>query len=143
MNLDEMLLNGVLVREPPASREIERLLRSARRRIDDARNEGSHPETRLAQAYEAIRLCATVALRAEGYRAANEKGKHFVTIETLEDTLGIPLDHVDYFQELRELRHKGLYEGETSVPASQVEEATEAATQLLEQLGAWLEARGE
>lgn len=141
MNLEELLLNGALEREPSTSAEIERLLQSAQRRIDDASSQSIHPETRLAQAYEAIRLCATVALRAQHLRARNDRGKHYVTIETLRHTLGLPHDLIDYFQILRDVRHKALYEGESNVTENQVNEALQETTDLLRRLRQWLNDR--
>ena len=142
MSLEEMILRDELRREPPTSGEIGRLIVAASRRLTDARSESIHPETRLEQAYHTILNCALIALRAEGLRVANAPGKHRHAIETLEHTLGIPFNEVSYYQQLRDLRHRDIYEGAAHVSLRDAEEAVESAAGLLGLLLPWLEARG-
>jgi len=123
MSLAAMLLRDDLRREPEASGEVERLLETIDRRLQDAGNEANHPETRLEQAYHAILNRALVGLRMNGLRPTDRRGHHFVALESLSDTLGIPTDRVDYFQVLRDLRNKDLYMGGIHVTVRQAEEA--------------------
>lgn len=143
MSLEEMILRDEFRREPATPGEIRRLVDAAARRIEDASNTSIHSETRLEQAYHAILNCALVALRAEGLRAANAPGKHRFVLESLADTLGAAPDHISYFQRLRDLRHRDIYEGSVHVSVHEAEDATAKATQLFARLQKWLEARGE
>lgn len=50
MSLSEMLLRSELKQEKAVLGEIERMLSTVQRRLQDAEHEGIHPETRLEQA---------------------------------------------------------------------------------------------
>jgi len=141
MSLEEMLLRNELERLEPSTGEIDRLLDAIARRLEDARNLTIHAETRLEQAYHAILNCALVALRAKGLRPVNAPGKHVYTLESLLDTLGVEQKRVDYYQELRNLRNKDIYEGSVHVSEREIEEAIEEAAWLKERLHSWLEER--
>jgi len=134
MSLDEMLLRNELVREPANREEIQRLLAAVGRRLDDARRVENHPETRIEQAYHAILGCATVALRLSGLRPTNILGKHQFVLESLKDTLAVENRRIDFYQRLRSLRNKELYEGAIHVSVHDVEEAIEEAIWLNERL---------
>ncbi len=138
MSLQEMLLRSELKREKAVPGEIERMLGTVQRRLQDAEHEDIHPETRLEQAYHAILGCALSALRAHDLRTVNRPGHHMVALESLADTLGLSIDRIDYFQTLRDLRNKALYTGGTYVSDSQASEAVEEARKLAEDLAAWL-----
>ena len=143
MSLEEMILRGELSLEPASSGEMQRLIDAATRRLEDAVNTSIHPETRLEQAYHAILNCALVALRAENLRAVNAPGKHRFVLESLADTLGTHPDLIAYFQQLRDLRHRDIYEGSIHVSEREAEEAVTEASRLLEHLRTWLEARAD
>jgi hypothetical protein len=115
MSLEELLFRNETVREALGAGEIDRLLATVDRRLEDASPALLHPETRLEQAYHAILGCAVIGLRAHGLRAVDRPGHHVVALEALADTLGVTLDRVDYFQTLRDLRNKDLY---TAAPTS-------------------------
>ena len=138
MSLDDMFRRGELGRLPPTVGEIPALRRTICRRIEDAANPTNHPETRLEQAYIAILNCALAALRAEGARPVRGPGQHVHTLESLRFTVGVDADRLGYYQTLRSLRHRGLYEGFTDVSKSQAEEAVEEARWLQSRLEAWL-----
>ena len=138
-----MLLRGELRREPVSPSEIRRLVDAATRRLEDAANASIHPETRLEQAYHAILNCALVALRAEDLRVVNAAGKHRFALESLADTLGTTPDLIAYFQQLRDLRHRDIYEGSIHVSEREAEDAVAEASRLLEHLRAWLKARAD
>ena len=138
-----MLLRGELSREPANPGEIRRLVDAATRRLEDAANASIHPETRLEQAYHAILSCALVALRANDLRAVNAPGKHRFALESLADTLGTAPDLIAYFQQLRDLRHRDIYEGSIHVSEREAEDAVAEASRLLEHLRMWLKARAD
>jgi len=136
-----MLLRSELKREKAVTGEIERMIATVRRRLEDAAHTDIHPETRLEQAYHAILGCALVALRVHELRTTNRPGHHIVALESLEDTLGLPIERIDYFQTLRDLRNRDLYTGGTHIGEGQAREAVEEARRLVEDLEVWLLAR--
>jgi uncharacterized protein (UPF0332 family) len=134
MTLEKMLGRGDLERLPPAEGEIERLLHTIKRRLDDAANRSLHPETRLEQAYVAIFNCALMSLRVRGLRPTRGVAKHVRILDTLAYTLDIDVDRVNYYQSLRRIRHRGLYEGFTQVSNNQADESVEEAQWLFARL---------
>ena len=138
MSLDDMVRRGQLERLPPTVEEIPALLVTINRRIDDAANPTNHPETRLEQAYTAILNCAVAAHRADGARPVRGAGPHVHTLESLRFTVGVEKERHGYYQALRSLRHRGLYEGLTDVSQSQAEEAVTEAKWLQDRLEVWL-----
>ena len=138
MSLDDMFRRGELERLPPTVGEIPAMRRTICRRTEDAANPTNHHETRLEQAYTAILNCALAALRAEGARAVRGAGQHVHILESLCFTVGVEKERLGYYQTLRSLRHRGLYEGFTDVPQSQAEEAVTEARWLQDRLEAWL-----
>jgi uncharacterized protein (UPF0332 family) len=133
VSLEDRVLSGELERMRPSTGEVSRLLEAARRRADAAANATNHPEIRLEQAYEAILNCALAALLASGLRPTNRPGKHVTVIASLRETLGVPAERVDYYQMLRTLRHRTLYEGTLDVAPSQAEQSASEARALLAQ----------
>ncbi len=142
MSLEEMLLRSELKREKPVSGEIARMIETVHRRLHDARHPDLYAETRLEQAYHAILGCALIALRSNGYRVTDQRGRHAVALESLADTLGLPLKRIDYYQTLRALRNKDLYTGGSHVSAAAAQEAVNEAIELASELEAWLQAHG-
>lgn len=142
MSLNDLLLRSEIVREALVAGEIDRLLASVDRRLEDASHSVLHPETRLEQAYHAILGCAVIGLRAHGFRTVDRPGHHIVAIESLADTIGTTIDRVDYFQTLRDLRNKDIYTGSSHTSDSQAKEAVHEARRLAAETRRWLESRG-
>lgn len=138
MTLADMAAREELTPLAPNRHEMERLMVAAKRRLEDAKNESVHPETRLEQAYDVILTCANVALRASGYRVARGEGQHVRTLETFGYSLAIDAERISYFQALRGMRHRGLYEGLREVTQSELDEAISEATELIQQTQDWL-----
>jgi hypothetical protein len=142
MSLEELLFRNEIAREALGADEIDRLLATVDRRLEDASLASLHPETRLEQAYHAILGCAVIGLRAHGLRAVDRPGHHVVALESLADTVGVSMDRIDYFQTLRDLRNKDLYTGTTHISDTQALEAVEEARRLTADTRRWLEGRG-
>jgi hypothetical protein len=131
VSLEELLFRNEVAREALGAGEIDRLLATVDRRLEDASLASLHPETRLEQAYHAILGCAVIGLRAHGLRAVDRPGHHVVALESLADTVGIKPDRIDYFQTLRDLRNKDIYTGSSHVSDTQALEAVEEARRLV------------
>ena len=67
--LDNLVRIGQLKTEPAAEEEIEGLLRSGQRRLDDAERKELSLESRFDLGYNAAHALALAALRAHGYRS--------------------------------------------------------------------------
>ena len=83
--LDNLAKIGQLKAEPAGRTEFDGLVRSARRRLADARNDGLSPDSRFDLAYNAAHAFALAALRRCGYRSE----KRYVVFQSLEHTLGL------------------------------------------------------
>ena len=141
MSLEELLFRNEIVREALGAGEIDRLLATVDRRLEDASLALLHPETRLEQAYHAILGCAVIGVRAHGLRVVDRPGHHVVALESLADTIGTTLERIDYFQTLRDLRNKGIYAGSSHVSDTQALEAVEEARRLVAETKDWLRKR--
>ena len=138
MSLADMERDGKLKKHTPSKVEVNRLLMAIQRRLEDAKNPSSHNETRFEQAYEAILLCSKVALLVSGYRMRQREGYHYESINSLHFTLQVAPEVIEYYQVLRQKRHKGLYEGLINVRDSELIEATIAAEELRDKVTLWL-----
>ena len=67
--LDNLVRIGQLKTEPPSDAEIQGLLRSGLRRLDDAEREELNLESRFDLAYNAAHSLALATLRFRGYRS--------------------------------------------------------------------------
>jgi hypothetical protein len=139
--LDDMVMREELAFEPLASGEVARCTAAIEEGLEDAGNTSNHPQTRLNLAYHAILGISLLALRVDGYRAKEGRGHHYNALNTLAETMGVPDDDIDYYQELRESRHHNIYDPKP-VSASTAEEAISSAHDLKERLATWLEGRG-
>ena len=76
MTLEGLEAIGDLEKLPMNSEEILELLSRAERKLADSCIKGNSNETRIALAYTVILICATIALRASGYRVKNKQEFH-------------------------------------------------------------------
>ena len=113
--------------------ELKRLLAGAQRRLIDAAADNTSNEARTEHSYHVILQCAVAALRANDYRGDGSEGKHVLSLNTLEHTLGLEPKLIRYFQKLRQRRHIDLYEGDAPVSDNEMLEAISAAAELLDQ----------
>jgi hypothetical protein len=118
--------------------EIKLLLENAERKLADSKVVNISRETRLEQAYTVILTCASIALRAKGYRVLNITAGHYLTIETTRDTLEISDDKIDYFQTLRIKRHQDIYGSALIISAQDLDEAISEAQNFLSLVRNWL-----
>jgi len=92
---------------------------------------GVHPNT--LRWYESVGHLPPVPRTPGGYRRYDE-----VLV-----TQGTDFNLIAYFQQLRDLRHRDIYEGSIHVSQREAEDAVTEASRLLEYLRTWLEARAD
>src|SRR6185503_20213258 len=87
-NLARLAQAGELKAEPPARKELERLIKSGRTYLADSRKVLAL-ESRFTLAYEAAHAFALAALRRSGYRSENR----YLVFQCLPHTLGLGAEH--------------------------------------------------
>ena len=126
-NLDNLVKVGQLKKEPPDQAEIERLIKSAERRLQDAEIEGLSEEGRFSMAYGAAHALATAALRWHGYRSDNR----YLVFQCLQHTLEMEQAQVRLLALCHNKRNLAEYEGQLEVSPGLINELVEAARNLL------------
>jgi hypothetical protein len=105
--LENLARIGKLKREPPAARELQGLLASARERLADADNPALAFASRFDLAYNASHALALYALRRSGYRCDTR----YLAFQTLPHTLGMPVEVWRVLAKGHERRNLAEYEG--------------------------------
>jgi hypothetical protein len=105
---------GQLKTEPPAREEIEGLLRSGQRRLNDAENETLHLESRFDLAYNAAHALALAALRWHGFRSENR----YLVFQCLIHTLALPNEQWRVLDQAHRKRNMAEYEGELDIDSA-------------------------
>ena len=114
---EQELLNlariGMLDKVPFSAALLQKMLATARTRLQDAQRADNSAETRFDCAYTAIRAVADAALLAQGWRTSTSKpGHHQTTLQCLTHTLGVSPATVRVLDALRKQRNLSDYEGE-------------------------------
>ena len=141
MTLQDWLSNGWLKRHTTSQQEINELLAKVERDIAEASKEEITLDWRLAIAYNACLGCATIALRASGYRMPGGGGQHYRTIQSLRFTINPDSDIIISLEAISKKRAIVSYDAAGTITEAEVEEARQLADQLLEQLKTWLQGR--
>lgn len=104
---------GLLDKVPYSAALLQKMLATARTRLQDAQRTDNSSETRFDCAYTVIRAVADAALHAQGWRTSTSKpGHHQTTIGCLVHTLGISPATVRVLDALRKQRNLSDYDGE-------------------------------
>lgn len=111
MTLENLFRINQLKAEPPDQREFDGLLRSARARLNDAKNDSLSPDSRFDLAYNAAHALALAALRRLGYRS----DKRYLVFLCLTHTLQYSPAKVRLFSLCHERRNRSEYEGYSEV----------------------------
>lgn len=122
------LSKGGLKAEPPDRSEFAGLLRSAKRKLLDARTPTLAQESSFDLAYNAAHALALAALRWHGYRSDNR----FLVFQTLPHTVGFSAAKWRVLDLCHHKRNMAEYEGDFDVAPKLVSELL-AVTQELEQ----------
>jgi hypothetical protein len=139
MSLENLLRIGKLAEHTTDADQVARMMASAVRSIDDARQDSISPETRLDAAYRAIMQMAMVGLWANGYRPSKGVPGHHVTmIQSLPKSVDLDGDQTLVLDTFRIKRNAADYTGEDIDEAS-VEACIEAASALSRHVQQWLD----
>jgi hypothetical protein len=138
MTLQDWLSSGWLKQHATSRKEIADLLGKVDRDISEACKEEITLDWRLAIAYNACLGCATIALRASGYRIPGGAGQHYRTIQSLRFTINPTSDIIASLEAISRKRAIVSYDAAGTITESEVAEATILAEELREGLLAWL-----
>lgn len=94
--------------------EINGLMRSGRRRLQDAANETLNIESRFDLAYNAAHALALAALRKQGYRSDSR----YLVFQCLVHTLDLPDEQWRVLDQAHRKRNLAEYEGDVDVDES-------------------------
>jgi hypothetical protein len=130
--LDNLVKIGQMKAEPGNQSEFDGLLRSAKARLTDARNETLSIESRFDLAYNASHALALAALRWHGYRSENR----YLVFQVLEQTLGIAPEVWRVLAKCHQMRNLAEYEGHLEIDDQLLVDLIKAGTLLLEKVSA-------
>lgn len=117
---------GGLKAEPPSQSEIDGLIRSARRKRQDAAISGLGEESRFDLLYNAAHALALAALRRHGYRSENR----YLVFQALAHTVSFPAAKWRVFDRSHHLRNLAEYEGNFDVDQKLIEELITVTAEL-------------
>lgn len=104
---------GLLDPVPYSAALLQKMLATARTRLQDAQRTDNSSQTRFDCAYTAIRAVADAALHAQGWRTSTSKpGHHQTTLQCLAHTLDVSPATVRVLDALRKQRNLSDYDGE-------------------------------
>ena len=109
--LDNLVRIGELKDEPPNQKELEGLIRSGLRRLDDAERAELNLESRFDLAYNAAHSLALAALRFHGYRSESR----YLVFQCLQHTVKLPQEQWRVIDQAHRKRNLAEYEGEMDV----------------------------
>ncbi len=125
--LENLVQIKQLKKEPPDQKEIDGLLRSARRSLQDAGVEHLSMEGRFSCAYGAAHSAALAALRWHGYRSNNR----YLVFQCLRHTLGLEPVKVRLLDHCHHQRNLAEYEGYLEFAPKLLQELADMANELI------------
>lgn len=131
-NLENLVRIGKLKREPSSRVEVDGLIRSGQRRLEDAGNDSLNLESRFDLAYNAAHALALAALRRCGYRSESR----YQVFQCLPHTLELPSEQWRVLDQAHRKRNLAEYEGEIEVDVALVEATIRVAHELVRRLAA-------
>ncbi len=109
--LENLVRTGGLHNEPTDVTEVQGLVRSGIRRLDDAAHEQLSLESRFDLAYNAAHALALAALRHRGYRSRSR----YLVFQCLRHTVDLPAEQWRVLDQAHRKRNVAEYEGEMDV----------------------------
>jgi hypothetical protein len=138
MTLEDWLNSGWLKRHSTSRKEMSDLLAKVDRDIAEAAKEEITLDWRLAIAYNARLGCATIPLRASGYRMSRGSGQHYRTIQSLRYTVNPDTEIILSLEAISRKRAVASYDMAGTATEAEVAEAMDLARELREALVGWL-----
>jgi len=109
--LDNLVCIGQLKAEPAVEGELQRLVRSGNRRLDDAERQELSLESRFDLAYNVAHALALAALRFRGYRS----NSRYLVFQCLQHTVNLPPEQWRVQDQTHRRRGLAEYEGDINV----------------------------
>jgi hypothetical protein len=109
--LDNLVRIGKLKAEPAAAAELNGLVGSGIRRLDDSAREELSLESRFDLAYNAAHALALAALRYRGYRSESR----YLVFQCLQHTIDLPQQQWRVLDQAHRKRNLAEYEGDVDV----------------------------
>jgi hypothetical protein len=95
-------------------------------------------DVQLGLAYDAIRACATAALRAAGYRVVRGGNEHYRTIEALEFSIDPQKKLIPTLDKLRKKRNIGSYDDFGLVSQGEADSCGKMAISVRKEVEEWI-----
>ena len=136
--MEDWLNNRWLKKEPTSASEIADLLALVERNLSDAGVDAVSLDARLQFAFNAALCCATIALRASGFRVPVSEGHHERTINSLKLTLRADSRLIAQLNGFRKKRSNITYDAAGTTSQSEVDNLLEIANDLYKFIIRWL-----
>lgn len=141
MSLENWVKNNWLEQRPADAAEIARLLAVADGRLKDYRRAVAgklSADVQLFLVYDAIRISATAALRAAGYRVVRGGSEHYRTIEALEFSIDPQKKLIPALDTLRRKRNLGAYDDFGLVSQGEADHYSKLAVRVRKDVEDWI-----
>jgi len=141
MSLQDWVKNNWLEQRDSDAAEIARLLALADGRLKDYRRAVAgklSADVQLFLAYDAIRISATAALRAAGYRVVRGGSEHYRTIEALEFSIDPQKRLIPQLDTLRRKRNLGSYDDYGLVSQGEADHCGKMAVRVRKEVEDWI-----
>ena len=132
--LDNLVRAKQLKAEPPAESELLGLVRSGKRRLDDASLASLSLESRFDLTYNAAHALSLAALRYWGYRSESR----YVVFQCLPHTLDLPPEQWRVLDQAHRKRNLAEYEGASDIDEQLVAAMLRVAREVAKRLDALL-----
>src|SRR6516162_9066763 len=141
MTLENWVRNSWLEKRASHAAEIGRLLALADGRLEDYQRAIAgklSTDVQLGLAYDAIRISATAALRAAGYRVVRGGGEHYRTIEALEFSIDPEKKLIPALDKLRKKRNTGWYDDFGLISQNEADSCGKMAVRVRKEVEDWI-----
>src|SRR5215467_4271975 len=141
MSLENWVKNNWLEKRASDAAEIARLLALADGRLKDYRRAAAgelSADVQLFLAYDAIRISATAALRAAGYRVVRGGSEHHRTIEALEFSIDPQKKLIPTLDKLRKKRNTGSYDDFGLISQGEADSCGKMAVRVRKEVEDWI-----
>lgn len=125
--LDNLVKINQLKIEPPDQKELDGMVVSAKRRLQDAHVEGLSDEGRFSLAYGAAHAISLAAMRWHGYRSDNR----YLVFQCLQQTIGLDKAKWRVLDKCHNVRNLAEYEGHLEISSQLLKELIDITGQLV------------